>query len=116
MARSTRRAAPAASYSKPASQLDLEARQDENYSPPSRVKKGVDPQPSNDGFVGTDQIYKSRANYTDMPIKAEGGAEAKVFDSQYSDQPSFPAPPVEDEVEESGGSDEPPPAETPPAN
>lgn len=67
-----------ANYTKPASQLDLEARQKKDYQPPSVLNKGVDPQVSTNGFVGVDEIYQNYANDTEAPLAAEGGAEAKI--------------------------------------
>lgn len=67
-------------YEKPASQVDLEERQKKNYVPPSVLNKGVDPQPSSNGFVGVDPIYQNFANSTEAPIKqGKSSPESKVI-------------------------------------
>ena len=67
-------------FTRPTSQLDLEARQKEA----ERVaKEGVDPlvvsvnpvAPDDSGFIGTDPIYQIRANETDQPLSSEEGPD-----------------------------------------
>lgn len=84
-----------ANYTKPASQLDLEARQESgNASPlrmtdaPSRVNEPVREDGVRDfrvegndvsNYVAVDPIYQNYADDTSKPIAAKSGAEAKVF-------------------------------------
>lgn len=74
---------PEAVFTRPTSQLDLEARQKEA----ARVaKEGVVPlvtsvnpaAPDDSGFIATDPIYQNRANETDMPVESEEGPDAQV--------------------------------------
>lgn len=65
-------------YTKPTSQLDLEARQAKDFVNPSVLVKGVDGEPSDNGFIGVDPVYQNYANETDRPLLAEGGAESKL--------------------------------------
>lgn len=64
-------------------QLDLEARQAEDYVSPLAVAKTVGPNESlisEDGFVGVDPIYQNAANETEMPLASEEGAEKVLED------------------------------------
>lgn len=70
-----------ANYTKPASQLDLEARQADDYEVPSKLTQGTEPELSKNGYVGVDPIYQNHANSTEGPIEADGdNPEIKVFD------------------------------------
>jgi hypothetical protein len=100
--------APKPSYSKPTSQLDLEARQKPDYVPPGVVKQGEDQGLSDNGYIAVDPIYQNHANDTEAPIRAEKGPEAKVFDNHYAEDVDFDttgpeegeAPEDEDESED----------------
>lgn len=64
-------------------QLDLEARQAEDYVSPFVLGKTVGPNESlvsEDGFVGVDPIYQNAANETDEPLAAEDGVEKVIED------------------------------------
>lgn len=74
-----------ARYEKPASQLDLEARQKKDYVPHGVLPVGQDPQPSESGFVGVDEVYQNFANDTDKPLLSDGGPEAKVEQLAYAE-------------------------------
>lgn len=92
-----------AKYEKPASQVDLEARQKSDYVPPSVKKVGTDAEPSENGYVGVDPIYQNYANDTDGPQAAESGPEAKVESDFYADEVDYEAgatPEGEKEAEE----------------
>lgn len=78
-----------ASYSKPTSQLDLEARQKADYVPPGVVKKSEDQGLSDNGYIGVDPIYQNHANDTEAPIQSEKGPEAKIFNNHYTDDVDF---------------------------
>lgn len=80
-----------ANYDKPTSQVDLEARQQEDYVPPTQLQPGVDPSPSDTGYVGVDPIYQNFANETEKPYAAEGGPEAVVEETVYADNANFNA-------------------------
>lgn len=91
-----------ATYSKPTSQVDLEARlkaDAEETSPPPRkkgedfdapgpfnVQGAVNPdgEPTEDGYVGTDKIYQNYANETDAPLQADEGAD-KLAEEAFAD-------------------------------
>jgi hypothetical protein len=73
-------AKPKVEYTKPTSQLDLEARlgedaEDEKLGTPLFPLKNPDLDPTEDGDVGTDPVYQNYANETDAPLAAEGGAD-----------------------------------------
>lgn len=72
-------------YEKPTSQLDLEARQKDDYQPSSVLTKGTDPELSNNGYVGVDPIYQTFASETEKPFLAEKGPEKKIEDNYVSD-------------------------------
>lgn len=102
-----------ATYSKPASQVDLEERQKKDYVPPSVLGQGVDPEPSENGFVATDPVYQGRANATERPVKITEGAEAKVLNEFIADDAEFPEDdeePVEEEKKESKSTSSNPPS------
>lgn len=90
-----------AQYSKPASELDLEARQKKDYQPSSVVGQAQDPQVSDNGYVAVDPIYQNHANDTEAPVKAEGGAEAKVFEDHLAEDADFGGDEDKDEEESS---------------
>lgn len=77
-------------YSKPASQLDLEERQKSDYTPPSVLLQGEDPHLSTNGYVGVDPVYQNAANDTEKPMQADKGAEAKVFEKFLADDVEYP--------------------------
>ena len=66
-------------YTKPTSQLDLEARldseDDEKLGTPLFPMKNPDLEPTKDGYVGTDPVYQNFANDTEKPLAADGGAD-----------------------------------------
>ena len=114
-----------AMYSKPASQVDLEARQKSDYQPSTVLGKGVDPQLSENGFVGVDPIYQNFADVTGAPFAAESGPEAKL-DSAYvtedadykagaADASEYDNEDEEEEDEEPTDSPNTPASPTPPA-
>lgn len=90
-----------ANYEKPASQVDLEARQKKDYQPSSVLIKGEDPVVSDNGYIGVDPIYQNYANETEAPMKSEGGPEAKIQANFVADDADFTAGATENgEVEE----------------
>lgn len=68
-------------YTKPTSQLDLEARQEaekkgENpFAVADAVRNPTGPEETKDLYVGTDPIYQNHANDTEAPKQSEKGAE-----------------------------------------
>ena|SRR5690349_15437782 len=78
-----------ATYEKPTSQLDLEARQADGYVPPSQLttpnEPGVTPY-DRGGYVGVDPVYQNAANETERPMRAEDGPEAKLFSDAGHDE------------------------------
>ena len=80
-----------ANYEKPASQVDLEARQKKDYQPSSVLIKGEDPQVSDNGYIGVDPIYQNYANDTEAPLKSEGGPEAKIQANFVAEDADFTA-------------------------
>lgn len=74
-----------ANYEKPASLLDLEARQAEDYVPPGVVGRTSDAQLSENGYVAVDPIYQNFADETHRPGFPEEGAEAEVWKSFVSE-------------------------------
>lgn len=74
-------------YTKPTSQLDLEARLANDNEAPAAVKtlnpseQGEDDE---DGYVGTDPIYQNHANDTEAPGEAEEGAEKDALDLHFA--------------------------------
>jgi len=74
-----------ANYEKPASLLDLEARQEEGYVPPGVVGRTSDPQKSENGYVGVDPIYQNYADETHKPGFPDEGAEAEIWKNFVSD-------------------------------
>lgn len=106
-------------YSKPASELDLEARQAEDYVPPTVVVKGTDAPLSSNGYIGVDPIYQNAANDTEKPIKAEGGAEAALYEKSLADDAEYPeldGEPVEDDDSSSSSGSTPTTPSTPPSS
>lgn len=106
-------------YSKPTSQLDLEARltaDAEETSPPPRRKGedydaptsfelqgAVNPNgdPTNEGYIGTDVIYQNYAEETNKPFQAEEGPDKlaeDAFAAAFGDGEDR-NPPEEDNVE-----------------
>lgn len=67
-------------YTKPTSQLDLEARLErDNENPAAHVPGYSNPASFGvEDYVGTDPVYQNHANDTEAPLKAEGGAEQKA--------------------------------------
>ena len=62
-------------FTKPTSQLDLEARQAKDYKP-SNIIAGTNPEVDDSGYVGVDVMYQNAANETDEPQAATEGPEA----------------------------------------
>jgi hypothetical protein len=104
-----------AEYSKPASQLDLEARQKDDYEPPAVLKPGVDPALSTNGYVGVDPIYQNAANSTERPIEATKGAEAKVFENFLDEDVEYPKQTEAKKDDADLTPEEPPAGSTPPS-
>jgi hypothetical protein len=85
------------SFSKPNSQLDLEARQAEDYVPPSQVHPGTEEPLSENGYIGTDPIYQNHANDTEAPYPVdEDSAEGKVEVTHLSDDVDYDSTGPED--------------------
>lgn len=66
---------------KPNTQLDLEARLSDDYTPESNVGNTVTVNPNpygSEAYVGTDPIYQNHANDTEKPYAAKSGAEKKA--------------------------------------
>ena len=100
-------------YTKPTSQLDLEERQKPDYVPPSQLTPGINPQPSDNGYIGVDPIYQNYANDTEKPYLAEKGPEAKIEKNYVTDDVDTSKgataegeAPVEDDEPEDEGKDE----------
>lgn len=74
-------------YTKPTSELDAEARLAEDFVPAGVLKPGVDPEKSENGYVGVDPIYQTFANDTEQPLRAEDGVE-KVMEEKVLDDDS----------------------------
>lgn len=97
-------------YTKPTSQLDLEARQKDDYVPSIQLLKGTDPEPSENGYVGTDEIYQNYANETEKPLQAQEGPEVEIeknfvtedADASLAATPEGSESAAEDEEEEEG--------------
>lgn len=83
-------------YEKPSSQLDLEARQKKGYKPSSVLIQGEDPQVSDNGYIGVDEVYQNYANDTEAPLRAEDGPEAKIEANFLSDDADVTAGRTED--------------------
>lgn len=75
-------------YTKPTSQVDLEARLSDESDPPV-YNASVAPDPFNeDGFVGVSPEYANAANETDEPLAADEGADQmaeEAFEAAYGD-------------------------------
>ena len=72
-------------FTKPTSQLDLEARQEAAKKEPELFYVDVNPAATDEneeGFIGTDPIYYGRANETELPSASEDGPE-KVAEEAY---------------------------------
>lgn len=82
---------PKAKYTKPSTQLDLEARQKADYVPEAQLSPGEDPKPSENGYVGVDPIYQTFANPTEKPMRAEKGSLAKIEENVYDEDADFDA-------------------------
>jgi hypothetical protein len=98
-----------AEYRKPASQLDLEARQErgnasdrvlstaDTYEAPAGEGDGRDFRVEGnktDNYVGTSPEYMTYANKTEAPVEAKDSAESKVFElfnEQLNTEPVKPA-------------------------
>lgn len=69
-------------YEKPTSQLDLEARQADDYESPLRVAATGEPGDTpfdNAGYIGVDPVYQNAANETERPMRQTEGPEAQVI-------------------------------------
>ena len=76
MAKDSEKNEEKAVYEKPNSTLDLEARQEEDYVPASRLAGSTSVSPlDRAGFIGVDPVYQNAANEVDRPITADEGAE-----------------------------------------
>lgn len=78
---------PKVEYTKPTSQLDLEARLGDDSTPVFNPAENPAPV-SEDGFVGVSPEYQNYANDTDKPLASEDGVEQvaeELFDSAYGD-------------------------------
>jgi hypothetical protein len=106
-------------YTKPTSQLDLEARQKKDYVPSSVLIKGEDQPVSTNGFIGVDEVYQNYANATDAPMAAEGGAEAKIQKNFVAEDVDFTAgatPDGDSDDEDDDEDDEEPSGSTTPSS
>lgn len=67
-------------FEKPTSQLDLEARQADDYRSPLQLNFGNDHNEAVDrgGFVGVDPVYQNAATEAQRPFHAEEGPESVV--------------------------------------
>lgn len=63
-------------FTRPTSQLDLEARQKAGNKVEGVLTTTNPKAPDDSGFIGTDPIYQSRANESDQPLAAEEGPDA----------------------------------------
>jgi hypothetical protein len=98
-----------AQYAKPTSQLDLEARQEEDWQPSTVKKEGVEPEQSSNGYVGVGLEYQNYANDTESPYQADEGSESKIFEQYVSDDADFgaaAAPDSESEAQDKTETDE----------
>ena len=79
--------APEVEYTKPTSQLDLEARLDkDNRNEAAEAPLATYPDAQDEeGFVGVSPEYANYANDTDKPLAAEEGAE-KVAEDLFLDE------------------------------
>ncbi|SRR6266540_328473 len=103
-----------AEYSKPTSQLDLEARQADDYVVPAQVGPAVDPQLSDNGYVGVDKIYQNSASHVDAPYEGDPeSAEGKVHAQFLSDDVEFGTTVIGGIVTEEEGGDGGTPATSP---
>lgn len=66
----------------PATLVDLERRQAEDYTPDAAVRDVVvNPNPfGHEEYAGTDPIYQNHANETEVPLAAEEGPEKDLED------------------------------------
>lgn len=79
-----------ARYSKPASQLDLERRQENGNESSARLTQPGETPLSDNGYVGVDLPYQNAANDTEKPLKVDEGAEAEVFAQFVADDAEYP--------------------------
>jgi hypothetical protein len=73
-------------YTKPNSQLDLEARLErKNENPDVHVPVAVNPNPvGEEEYIGTDPIYQNYANETEKPLAGDGAEQQVVEDFKKS--------------------------------
>lgn len=96
-----------ATYSKPASQVDLEARREEDYQPSTVRQYGDDPSASKDGFVGVDPVYQNYSDHLGAP-QPSGGAEGEILKNFVAEDAEYPdltdgeagGEPIDEETEE----------------
>jgi len=96
---------PKVEYTKPTSQLDLEARlsaEDEGMKPlfPTQNPTG---EPTEDGYLGTDAVYQNYANDTEKPLAAEEGADQlaeEAAEDAYGDGSEAPSEEVQKKYDE----------------
>ena len=86
-------------YTKPTSQVDLEARLGDESDPPVHLES-VNPDPFHeDGYVGVSPEYANAANETDEPYEAEEGPDAdaeQAFADAYGDSSGEVTPQMEE--------------------
>lgn len=100
---------------KSTTQLDLEARQSEDYVSPIAKAKTVGPNDSlvdDSGFVGVSPEYANYANETDAPLSSDEGAEKDLEDRILG---SAEAPTDEETKDEGTAKHAAPPAPSTPA-
>ena len=103
-------------YSKPTSQVDLEARLKDDYVSPSVINQGVDPvYESENGYVAVDPIYQHFANETEKPLASESGVEKKLEEVYYNEDTDFDAGATAEGEGSEEDEDEEEEEETPPA-
>lgn len=82
-------------YTKPTSQVDMEARLSDDSEPPA-FNESTNPNPFHeDGFVGVGLEYANAANDVDEPLQAEEGPDKMAedaFDAAYGPASGEPTP------------------------
>lgn len=100
-----------AQYAKPASQVDLEARQEKGNASDrvlstADVREDEEQVESKEGYVGVDPIYQTAANATEAPGASKDGAEAKVFEAFTGDEQTGLEPHADGDDSEDDGEGE----------
>jgi len=112
-------------FEKSTAQLDLEARQADDYESPLKVAATGEPGDTpfdNAGYIGVDPVYQNAANETERPLRQTEGPEAQIIKDAghehntgtFDDESPIPEPDEKPEKKDEEEKDENAESATPP--